>query len=68
LDAYERWVSDDGTQYWDGREWQPIAAITGYPMYTVQAQQVAGADRGALFRISRLWRTRGSRPVRKNQV
>jgi hypothetical protein len=60
-DAYERWVSDDGTSYWDGREWQPIAAITGYPMYTVQARRVeaSGETRGGW---RRLFRRAGERP------
>ena len=33
LDAYGRWVSDDGALYWDGRAWQPMTGITGYPAY-----------------------------------
>jgi hypothetical protein len=33
LDAYGRWVSDDGALYWDGQAWQPMASITGFATY-----------------------------------
>lgn len=35
-DAYGRWISDDGLQYWDGTAWRPIGA------------QSAAAQRSAL--------------------
>lgn len=32
-DVYGRWISDDGTLYWDGQAWQPVTAITGFSTY-----------------------------------
>lgn len=26
-DAQGRWISDDGTQYWDGTAWRPVGAV-----------------------------------------
>jgi len=37
LDAYGRWVSDDGSLYWDGVAWQPMTSITGFPTYPATA-------------------------------
>jgi hypothetical protein len=28
-DAQGRWISDDGTQYWDGTAWRPTGAQPG---------------------------------------
>ena len=33
LDAYGRWVSDDGALFWDGQAWQPMASSTGFATY-----------------------------------
>jgi hypothetical protein len=42
LDAYGRWVSDDGALYWDGLAWQPMPAITGFPTYYPATATAAG--------------------------
>lgn len=41
LDAYGRWISDDGALYWDGRAWQPVTAITGFATYYPAAATAA---------------------------